>query len=188
MGEGVMRRAKYHISSCVCNECETIMPIPRRIGEEREKGHIKDMYCPKCNKISKFLEIRNMDNYKNFNGEHIDDSLVADCKIRKFLILTENDKMSSRIEQNIKKINIPNEYVVHIATITSEKAIRQLIEENKYDAIINGCNCGRNGDLMFADAMDLFNLGNLQTFRLKIVDDSDSGIKTGLYVLFCKMI
>ena len=35
------------------------MVIPRRIGTQKEKGHIKDMWCPYCNLETQFTEMKN---------------------------------------------------------------------------------------------------------------------------------
>ena len=61
------RRDWYNISTFVCPECSTEMPIPRWHGHRREKGHIKDLYYPKCKKIHKF----NKQFYKTLDGELI---------------------------------------------------------------------------------------------------------------------
>ena len=42
-------------------ECGLIFPIPRKKSAAREKGHIKDIWCPSCEKIRKFFEIRDCD-------------------------------------------------------------------------------------------------------------------------------
>lgn len=44
------------ISDCICTECGTLFPIPRNRGNRRENGHIKDIWCPHCKKITKFKE------------------------------------------------------------------------------------------------------------------------------------
>ena len=38
---------------------------------EEKKGHIKDLYCPKCKKIQKFKEFNNKQFYKTLDGEVI---------------------------------------------------------------------------------------------------------------------
>ena len=65
------RRDWYNISTFVCPDCGTEMPIPRWLGRRREKGHIKDLYCPKCKKIQKFKEFNNKECYKTLDGELI---------------------------------------------------------------------------------------------------------------------
>lgn len=63
------RRDWYNISTFVCPECGSEMPIPRWHGRRREKGHIKDIYCAKCKKIQKFKEYNNKECYKTLDGE-----------------------------------------------------------------------------------------------------------------------
>ena len=43
-------------SSLKCRECGGTFPIMRQRGHMREKGHIKDMWCPYCKKEVKFVE------------------------------------------------------------------------------------------------------------------------------------
>ena len=44
------RRRWMVTSTFVCPECDTEIPLPREHCTQREKGHIKDLYCPKCKK------------------------------------------------------------------------------------------------------------------------------------------
>ncbi len=52
------RRGWYVISTFTCQQCGMKMPLPRNHGQQREHGHIKDIYCPGCKKISKFVECK----------------------------------------------------------------------------------------------------------------------------------
>ena len=56
-----MRRHSVVLSDLICSECGFKMTIPRRIGAQREKYHIKDLYCVKCKNITKYIEVRNLD-------------------------------------------------------------------------------------------------------------------------------
>ncbi len=47
------------ISNFICPECGLNFPLPRTHGEQRKNGHIKDVYCPKCNKVQKFNNVIN---------------------------------------------------------------------------------------------------------------------------------
>lgn len=64
-------KRRYTISNFMCTECEFIIPLPRRREKQREKGHIKDIYCPNCKTKRKFREIRYVDIYKTLDGEVI---------------------------------------------------------------------------------------------------------------------
>lgn len=55
------QRRNYTISYCICPECSCNFPIPRKKNQYREKGHIKDIWCPFCKKINKFVEHRDVD-------------------------------------------------------------------------------------------------------------------------------
>jgi hypothetical protein len=50
------KRNDYYISDLRCGECGTVMPMPRKKGEKREQNHIKDIWCYKCKKVTKFKE------------------------------------------------------------------------------------------------------------------------------------
>lgn len=65
------RRNWYNISTMVCPVCGTEMPIPRKHAKSREKGHIKDLYCPTCKKIQKFKEYNYKNCYRTLDGEVI---------------------------------------------------------------------------------------------------------------------
>ena len=50
------KRKDIYISYLRCGECGAVFPIPRKKGARREQGHIKDLWCFRCKKITKFLE------------------------------------------------------------------------------------------------------------------------------------
>ena len=60
------------ISNFICPECCLNFPLPRNHGRQRKNGHIKDIYCPKCDKIQKFREYKYKQGYKTLDGEIID--------------------------------------------------------------------------------------------------------------------
>lgn len=68
-----MRSNKFEISSFMCSECGGTFPLPRQKARKREKGHIKDLWCPKCKKIVKTIEIRPRDlgMIRTMSGEYI---------------------------------------------------------------------------------------------------------------------
>jgi len=49
-----MKQYKTTIEYYICPECGMKFPIPRK--KRREKGHIKDLWCPGCKKIQKFVK------------------------------------------------------------------------------------------------------------------------------------
>ena len=57
------------ISNFICPDCGGVFPLPRISGKSRGRGHIKDLWCPRCKKIVKTIEIREKDVYKNMCGE-----------------------------------------------------------------------------------------------------------------------
>jgi len=50
------KRTNMFTSYLTCNKCGKQFPIMRSKGYKREKGHIKDLWCPFCKTESKFKE------------------------------------------------------------------------------------------------------------------------------------
>lgn len=44
-------------TTLVCEECGDYFPIVRKTGRQREKGHIKHLYCVRCRKETAHFEI-----------------------------------------------------------------------------------------------------------------------------------
>lgn len=51
----------------ICSECHNAFPLPRFKYTKRKKKHVKDLYCPFCNKVVKTEEIN--DNEIVFDNE-----------------------------------------------------------------------------------------------------------------------
>lgn len=64
-----MRRQSYNISNFLCPECNHLIPLPRKRKSEREAGHIKDIYCPWCDKVQKTIEYKENQPIRNANGD-----------------------------------------------------------------------------------------------------------------------
>lgn len=63
-----MRANKFEISMFTCPHCGTNFPIPRSKSMRRERNHIKDLYCIKCNERVKMMETRAKDHLKTLSG------------------------------------------------------------------------------------------------------------------------
>lgn len=63
------KRGTKHISKLV-GDCGGVMYVPRP-KRQRESGHVKDVWCPVCNKKHGFKEIREFDFMVNLDGETI---------------------------------------------------------------------------------------------------------------------
>ena len=48
--------SKRFYSSLICKSCGLKMTIPRRAGQKRKEGHIKTMYCARCEDVKDFVE------------------------------------------------------------------------------------------------------------------------------------
>lgn len=55
----------YTTSELICPECGGVVPIPRRRGSQRERGHIKDFWCPYCRKEVKMKE-KQFNNWESY--------------------------------------------------------------------------------------------------------------------------
>lgn len=68
-----MRRRKYTVTSdFYCTVCGTkAMMLPRVHGQQRENGHIKDIYCFKCGKVQKMKEVKQNQAYKTLAGNTV---------------------------------------------------------------------------------------------------------------------
>ena len=51
-----MRRKKYEIRKFLCSECGMINYAAKEAGKMTKKGHIKDLYCPSCEKVTKHIQ------------------------------------------------------------------------------------------------------------------------------------
>ncbi len=54
MGKHV--KMSFTISRFRCPDCDNEMFVSRRKGKQRENGHIKDIWCPYCDKVQKMVE------------------------------------------------------------------------------------------------------------------------------------
>ena len=64
-----MKKQRFmDLSTFVCPCCNKTFPIMRSHGKQRERGHIKDIWCPFCKEERKFMEIRRKDYYTTEYG------------------------------------------------------------------------------------------------------------------------
>ena len=52
-----MKKQDFTIHRFRCTKCNNIIPLPRKSGRQRKKNHIKDIYCPVCNEVTKMKEL-----------------------------------------------------------------------------------------------------------------------------------
>lgn len=48
----------YRISEFYCSSCGSMTPLPRLRGQQREKYHVKDLWCFKCRDTTAHTEKR----------------------------------------------------------------------------------------------------------------------------------
>jgi hypothetical protein len=51
-----MTKRMTEIHDFVCTECGNIIPLPRRLRENKAEGHVKHVYCFKCKTKTKHIE------------------------------------------------------------------------------------------------------------------------------------
>lgn len=51
-----MKKVKRYIRTLYCSECGGKMWATAKVGQRRSEGHLKDMYCPYCKKVTKFVD------------------------------------------------------------------------------------------------------------------------------------
>lgn len=58
-----MYKTQVTISRFICTKCNNEgIPLPRFIGKQREKNHLKNIYCIHCKEKHNHVEIRAFDN------------------------------------------------------------------------------------------------------------------------------
>lgn len=64
------RKTRYtDIHKCVCEECGTVMFVPRSHSHFRTDGHKKHLYCPVCKKRTAHVE--RYDYNTRWNGDSL---------------------------------------------------------------------------------------------------------------------
>lgn len=53
-----MKKTRIIKTELICSECGSIFPIMRKYNNQRETYHIKDLFCYKCAKETKFIELK----------------------------------------------------------------------------------------------------------------------------------
>ena len=53
-----MRRQQVISTELLCTECSNRMIIARKEKKQKELYHIKDLFCFKCNKVTKHIELK----------------------------------------------------------------------------------------------------------------------------------
>lgn len=56
-----MARKSFTISSCYCTQCGNMVTVSRPMAKQREKGHLKRIYCVNCKKEINHYEVRAFD-------------------------------------------------------------------------------------------------------------------------------
>ena len=57
----VKRKVAPYKQSRFVGDCGIIIPLPR-MNRQREAGHIKDLWCPRCGVVHGFKEVRSWEN------------------------------------------------------------------------------------------------------------------------------
>ena len=84
--------AKYNgklarISDFYCTKCgKKGFPVVRKVGKEREPGHLKKMYCLYCDEEVNMVEIKSGGKYtlENFEIEYKGGNFIEGCRIKPY--------------------------------------------------------------------------------------------------------
>ncbi|BBH25282.1 hypothetical protein SG0102_02160 [Intestinibaculum porci] len=52
---------KVSLSDFYCEDCGIRLTLPRPRNKQRNNGHIKTMWCPRCRRETQFIEVRECD-------------------------------------------------------------------------------------------------------------------------------
>jgi len=78
------------LSNLVCLDCGNIMMIQRKKSNLKKVGHIKDLYCIKCNKITKHYEVKEINKFLWIYNDLNDNNLQYETlKVLKYLRKSE---------------------------------------------------------------------------------------------------
>lgn len=73
--------AKYITHDFYCIHCGNKgVPISRKAGKMREKGHYKNLYCIHCKDYTRHLEIHNEDQAQDFKTNFVKGVYVYDAE------------------------------------------------------------------------------------------------------------
>ena len=70
---------RFKPSDLVCLDCGNVASIMRGSGRYRPKGHIKDLWCYKCQKVTKHYEVHDISKFMyEYNSDVLDEKKVYD--------------------------------------------------------------------------------------------------------------
>ena len=58
-----MKKSNFELSDLVCTSCGNVFTIPRSHSLNRKIGHIKDLWCYRCNCVTKHYEVHEYDKF-----------------------------------------------------------------------------------------------------------------------------
>ena len=64
------RKTQKTFLKCSC--CGSIIPIQRKLGKMKKKGHIKTIYCPKCKAETQHIELGPWYDFYSMESKFID--------------------------------------------------------------------------------------------------------------------
>lgn len=93
-----MKKATVYYSDLICLNCGNIFTISRIKSGARPIGHIKELWCYRCNAITKHYEVQDADKFvcDIYNNE-IKEKI-------KNLIIENNERYNGRKDNVFKKI------------------------------------------------------------------------------------
>ena len=89
-----MKNHQFYESEFYCTQCGSKgIPVQRKIGQEREAGHLKKLFCLKCKKDQNHVECRQWTKYSH-------DDFLVEMKYHNF----DNDGKRIRTYGELKEL------------------------------------------------------------------------------------
>lgn len=101
-----MRKTATVRSELVCFECGGIITISRKTHRQRNKYHIKDIFCFKCEEVTKHIELKDGDMLKKeleFNQERTEEEELIYSLLQEKINIEEEQKQKVKIKLLEKK-------------------------------------------------------------------------------------
>ena len=97
-------KIRTQLTNLVCLDCGNIMIIQRKKSNLKKIGHIKDLYCFNCDKVTKHYEVRDINEFL-WKYMYYDDSILEydTLKVLNYLRKSEegNEEERSRVYKKV---------------------------------------------------------------------------------------
>lgn len=75
-------KALFKQTDLVCLSCGNVTSIMRRESKMKSLGHIKDLWCYRCEDVTKHYEVKDISKFMfEYNTRNLEEKMVADLVI-----------------------------------------------------------------------------------------------------------